>query len=150
MTASIRTGTAEDVEPCVELWSRVIAARDGADVLGEVTQHVRAAFAQPILRFAAVGSPPQAFALTLAKEHGVAHLSRICVDPAVTSRGLGTALLADAIRSARIEGFTRMSLDVRETNTRAIGVYSRAGFAAVSEPWDYDGRDPMTTWSLAL
>ena len=150
MTASIRAGSGEDVEPCVQLWSRVIAARDGAEVLTEVTEHVRAAFEQPIIRFATVGSPPHAFALTLAREPRVAHLSRICVDPSVTSPGLGTALLADAIRHARDEGFTRMSLDVRETNTRAIALYARAGFVAVSEPWDYDGRDPMTTWSLTL
>ncbi len=43
-----------------------------------------------------------------------------------------------------------MSLDVRETNTRAIALYARAGFVAVSEPWDYDGHDLMTTWSLTL
>jgi ribosomal protein S18 acetylase RimI-like enzyme len=150
VTASIRTGSSEDVEACIDLWSRVIAARDGSDVLHEVTAHVRGAFAQPIVRFATAGSPPQAFALTLAKENRVAHLSRICVDPSIASHGLGTALLADAVQHAGDEGFTRMSLDVRETNTRAIALYARAGFVAVSEPWDYDGRDLMTTWSLTL
>jgi ribosomal protein S18 acetylase RimI-like enzyme len=150
MTDSIRTGSGLDIESCVDLWARVIAARDGSHVIAEVAQKARAAFEQPIVRFAAVGSPPHGFALTVARGHRVAHLSRICVDPSAASRGLGSALLADAIRHAHDSGFAWMSLDVRETNARAISLYARAGFVAVSEPWDYDGGDLMTTWSLAL
>jgi ribosomal protein S18 acetylase RimI-like enzyme len=150
MATSIRTGSGPDIRLCVDLWARVIAARDGSHVINEVAEKARAAFEQPLVRFAAVGSPPRAFALTVAQEHRVAHLSRICVDPSVGSRGLGTALLADAIGHAREAGFARISLDVRETNARAIALYARAGFIAVSEPWDYDGGDLMTTWSLAL
>jgi ribosomal protein S18 acetylase RimI-like enzyme len=150
MTASILTGTGHDIDSCVELWARVIAARDGSQVIAEVTEKARAAFEQPLVRFATVCAPPQAFALTVAKERRVAHLSRICVEPTAASRGLGTALLADAIEHARDAGFARISLDVRQTNTRAIALYARAGFNAVSEPWDYDGGDLLTTWSRPL
>lgn len=139
-----------DTSPCVDLWTRVIAARDGSEVAADVARRARAAFAEPTVRFAVVGSGPDGFALTITRDDGVALLSRLCVDPTVTSRGLGAALVADAVEHARRAGLQRIELDVRETNVRAIALYERAGFTAVSDPWEYDGGDRVVTWSLDL
>ncbi|MFE6647885.1 GNAT family N-acetyltransferase [Nocardioides sp. NPDC057772] len=150
MSFSIRTGSIGDVDRCVDLWTRVIVARDGSDVAAEAMERAHAAFTEPTVRFAVVGSAPDGFALTLTRDDGVALLSRLCVDPAVTSRGMGAALVADAVEHAREAGFQRIELDVRETNVRAIALYERAGFAAASEPWAYDEGDRVVTWALDL
>lgn len=150
MSFSIRPGSVRDMSRCVDLWTRVIVARDGSDVAAEAAQRARAAFAEPTVRFAVVGSAADGFALTLTREKGVALLSRLCVDPSVSSRGMGAALVADAVEHARDAGFQRIELDVRETNVRAIALYERAGFAAASDPWYYDEGDRVVTWSLDL
>lgn len=151
MTDCLRAGSSEDVERCVELWTRVIVARDGSKVVPAVVrQRAQEAFTRPVIRFAVVGSKPKGFALTLTKEPRVALLSRLCVDPKLNSRGLGTTLLKDAVEQARASGFARVDLDVRQTNTRAIALYTRMGFTAVSDPWKYDDGDPVLPLSLDL
>lgn len=150
MYVDIREGSDRDIEQCVDLWTRIIVNRDGPSVLPDVQGHAQAAFARRIVRFAVIGLEPMAFALTLVRDDQTALLSRLCVSPAETSRGLGGALVADAVRHARIAGFPRIELDVRVTNTRAIALYTRAGFSASSPPWDFDGGDPMLTMSLNL
>lgn len=150
MSLSIHPGSISDTSRCVDLWTRVIVARDGSDVAAEVARRARAAFTEPTIRFAVAGSAPDGFALTVTKENGVALLSRVCVDPSATSRGIGAALVADAVEHARNAAFQRIELDVRETNARAITLYERAGYSAVSDPWDYDGGDRVVTWSLDL
>lgn len=89
VTAATRTASGRDIELCVDLWAQVIAARDGSHVLTEVAEKTRAAFARPLIRFAEVGSPPQAFALTIARDHRAAH------NPSVASHGLAKALLPE-------------------------------------------------------
>lgn len=150
MSFSIHPGSIGDVARCVDLWTRVIVARDGTGVADEAARRAQAAFDEPTVRFAVVGSAPDGFALTLTREKGVALLSRLCVDPSTTSRGMGAALVADAAEHARAAGFQRIELDVRETNVRAIALYERAGFSAVSDPWKYDHGDRVVTWSLDL
>jgi ribosomal protein S18 acetylase RimI-like enzyme len=150
MGFSIRSGSIGDVSRCVDLWTRVIVARDGSEVADAAARKAQAAFAEPPVRFAVIGSAPDGFALTLARDDDVALLSRLCVDPAVASRGMGAALVADAVEHARDAGFRRIELDVRETNVRAIALYERAGFAAASEPWAYDEGDRVVTWALDL
>lgn len=146
----LREGSDDDVAHCVELWTRIIVDRDGPSVAAEVRHHARAAFARRIVRFAVIGVEPVAFALTLARDEQTALLSRLCVSPAETSRGLGSALVTDAADHARAAGFPRLELDVRETNTRAIALYTRAGLVINSQPWDFDGGDPMLTMSIDL
>lgn len=82
------------------------------------------AFTRLAVRFAVVGTgpAPDGFALTLTTEHRVALLSRLCVDPSVSSRGVGAALVDDAVRQAGDACFERLDLDVRERNTRAIAL----------------------------
>jgi RimJ/RimL family protein N-acetyltransferase len=43
-------------------------------------------------------------------------------------RGIGTALLREALRGARAFGFTRIELSYREGNARVAALYERFGF----------------------
>lgn len=43
-------------------------------------------------------------------------------------RGIGTALMSQAIELARANGITRLELKVRTNNTRAVRLYRAAGF----------------------
>lgn len=59
---------------------------------------------------------------------GTAYLHRIAVRPEESGRGLGTAILTDAIAWATRTGARTIVLNVRPENTRAKAVYARAGF----------------------
>lgn len=59
---------------------------------------------------------------------GTAYLHRIAVRPADSGRGVGSALLDEAIRWATRTGARSMVLNVRPENARAKQVYQRAGF----------------------
>lgn len=152
VSVTIRPGSHHDIAPCVELWTRVIVARDGSAVAAEVVKRVQVAFTCPAVRFAVAGTgpTPDGFALTLAQEHRVALLSRLCVDPSVSSRGIGAALVADAVKHAESASCERLDFDVRETNTRAITLYVRAGFLPRNGPRTFDDGDLVVTWSRAL
>ncbi len=134
----------------MDLWTRLIAQRDGLNVVGEVAGRARSAFEQPIVRFAVIGCAPIGFALTITRRQGIALLSRICVDPSVASRGHGAGLVIDAVEHSYKAGMKRVDLDVRETNTRATALYTRMVFVAISEPWRYDNGDRLVTYSYDL
>lgn len=57
-----------------------------------------------------------------------AHLEAIAVSEKAEGKGVGKALLEAAEAGARERGALSMSLHVFATNTRARGVYERAGF----------------------
>jgi ribosomal protein S18 acetylase RimI-like enzyme len=57
----------------------------------------------------------------------------ICVDRAARGVGVGTALFDELFTLARQAGFTRITLDVIDSNPRAKALYERLGFRAVSE-----------------
>lgn len=59
---------------------------------------------------------------------GRCEMNRLWVRPAYRSLGLGPQLVAASLEQARQLGFTRMSLDVLPTRTRAIELYRRSGF----------------------
>jgi len=63
---------------------------------------------------------------------GTAHLFALYLAPEAAGRGIGTALLERAEELMRAGGFSRASLWVLETNTRARTFYERAG-------WTWDG-----------
>ncbi|HVR31912.1 MAG TPA: GNAT family N-acetyltransferase [Acidimicrobiia bacterium] len=62
----------------------------------------------------------------------VGQILSIHVDPASTGRGVGRALMAEAIRTLRTDGYRTASLWVVDTNTRAKDFYERLG-------WQHDG-----------
>ena len=56
-------------------------------------------------------------------------LDGLCVDASARGQGLGTALLNAISAEARLRGYPALRLDVVDTNTRAIALYRRLGFA---------------------
>lgn len=56
-------------------------------------------------------------------------LDTMAVDPAVRRRGAGRAMLASVLNWAAAHGARRMGLEVRASNTAALMLYRRMGFA---------------------
>ncbi|MEQ1565852.1 MAG: GNAT family N-acetyltransferase [Myxococcota bacterium] len=56
-------------------------------------------------------------------------LYSVWVSPTARGRGLGDALVAEAVTVARDLGFRRLVLDVGDANAPAIALYARHGFA---------------------
>jgi ribosomal protein S18 acetylase RimI-like enzyme len=66
---------------------------------------------------------------------GRCHLSRLAVAPAARGRGLGTRLIELLLRMGKTTlGVTESSLFVHVTNTSAIALYERLGFASSAYP----------------
>lgn len=64
---------------------------------------------------------------------GRARLHKLYLDPALHGRGLGQAMLGQAMADALEHGATFMDLTVNKYNEQAIRAYRRAGFARVGE-----------------
>ncbi|MCG8611074.1 MAG: ribosomal protein S18-alanine N-acetyltransferase [Pseudomonadales bacterium] len=62
---------------------------------------------------------------------GEAHLLNLCVAPEFQKRGLAHQMLTEMNRIALGQGAETFFLEVRESNTRAIEIYSCAGFNEV-------------------
>lgn len=147
----------EDVEPCVELWVAALRDRDGKVDVEPVSARTRGVFAGPVVRFAVAraadgGSAPEGFAVTVphAEEPPVAVLERIAVAPGAGGRGIGRALLMDALDASRSAGFDAVELGVRVGNP-AVRLYEAAGFRAVGSPEPHPlGGAPMVRYRRDL
>lgn len=71
----------------------------------------------------------------------VGQVHSIHVDPPSTGRGVGRALMGEAIRTLQTDGFRMASLWVVDTNSRSKGFYERLG-------WQHDGA--RTTQRLSI
>lgn len=71
------------------------------------------------------------------KDHG--HLIRMAVHPAWQGQGIGTRLLAEAIRFFRQAGARLITLNTQEENDRAQRLYRRFGFRPM-------GREAVALW----
>lgn len=60
---------------------------------------------------------------------GTLHIGGLAVDPRVRRRGVGRALLLEAVDSARGEGMGALALHVSVANRVAIELYRREGFS---------------------
>lgn len=58
------------------------------------------------------------------------HITNIAIAPQLRGQGWGEFLLRSVMSEMRLDGMERMTLEVRLTNTRAIGLYERLGFVA--------------------
>ena len=169
----IRAGSDNDRQACVELWCAALKARDGQVDAAAVTARARDKFTHPIVRFAVVdettahGTGPVAFALTvdlggralggrafgdraLGDRAGsrAATFELLAVAPDESGRGLGRALLTDAIQSAADLGYASIELLVRDGNSRAQGLYTAAGFEPFGEPEPHPlGGPPMVRYT---
>ena len=87
---------------------------------------------------------PAGFALIRAIA-GEAELLTVCVRPEFRRTGLGAALLDSAEAAASSRSAERIFLEVSATNTAAIGLYERAGYARSGLRRSYyrDGSDAV-------
>ena len=72
---------------------------------------------------------------------GIGRLGRMAVEPSARGRGLGALLLDEAERATLAAGVGNMRLHAQ---ARAIGLYGRAGYAQVGEPFVEEGIDHVT------
>ena len=64
-------------------------------------------------------------------------LDNIAAAPSHRREGIGAALLAELIRRGREKGLAFITLEVREGNGPAIGLYKKYGFAPVGRRKNY-------------
>lgn len=60
-----------------------------------------------------------------------AHITQLCLNPALRGRGFGELLLTHSAHALRQQGITAVSLTVTEDNMQARALYERFGFAAM-------------------
>jgi ribosomal protein S18 acetylase RimI-like enzyme len=132
---TIRAGTNADRALCVDLWLTVLETRDGQTQTPAVASRALAKFDKLAVRFAVVGKSPIGFCLMVDDAiRRVAVLELLAVSPTASGRGLGRALLADAIRTAEEIGYPTIELQVRSGNQRAERLYVAAGFERSGDP----------------
>lgn len=62
---------------------------------------------------------------------GTAFISNVSVLPDWGSKGIATRLLESALEQARLAGMQEIRLEVDRGNVHAIGLYRKAGYAAL-------------------
>lgn len=62
---------------------------------------------------------------------GEGHVLNCCVAPAWQGRGFGRLIMEHLIDTARDRGTQMLFLEVRPTNTAAVGLYKRLGFETI-------------------
>ncbi len=67
------------------------------------------------------------------------HIMKLAVTPELRRQGLASRLVAQALAEARREGGIRAILEVRPSNTAAIGLYRRLGFRSIGKRKRYYG-----------
>ncbi len=125
---TVRPATPDDV-PAV---AALEAANLGPDAwsFGLVEEGVRGAL--PTIRYLVAEVDGEVVGHAVASiVADIAELQRIAVDPAHRRRGLATALLDAVLAAATVEGADRLLLEVRETNTGAIGFYATHDFVEI-------------------
>jgi len=77
-----------------------------------------------------------------------AHVNNIAVAPGWTGRRIGTALMADLVRTALARGSAHLTLEVAVGNEPAIALYRRFGLAPVGVRPNYyaQGGDALIMW----
>ena len=65
------------------------------------------------------------------------HLLNVTVAPEHQGQGLAKRLLQDWLDWSRTQGAQQLWLEVRESNTRALQIYERAGFVRIHVRKDY-------------
>lgn len=81
-----------------------------------------------------------------------AHITLLGIDPRYRRQGLGQLLLYALLASAHQRGLERATLEVRQSNQRAIALYQRFGFRTAGSRKQYypDGEDALILWRSGL
>ena len=88
--------------------------------------------ATPWSRLRVAGRPAEGYAITgRARTRG--YLQRLAVDPVAQGRGLGRALVVDALRWLTAKGAMEVLVNTQEVNARALRLYADLGFEELSE-----------------
>jgi len=75
----------------------------------------------------------------MAQDPALVHLGHLFVEPRYWGSGVATQLLAHATAAASARGFATMRLFVPVGQERARRFYTREGFIAAGEPFDFAG-----------
>jgi len=81
------------------------------------------------------------------------HINSLAIAGAWRRKGLATRLLRDVCRDAQEAGATQATLEVRRSNTAAIGLYERLGFTSEGVRADYyqnPREDALVLWCRNL
>ena len=81
------------------------------------------------------------------------HINTLAVKPAARRGGMATALLRQVMAEAAAAGATKATLEVRASNTAALGLYTRLGFhVAAKRPGYYTkpDEDALILWRAGL
>jgi len=76
------------------------------------------------------------------------HIMNVAVDPHCRREGIATAMLTDLLGRIDVND-ARFTLEVRESNASAIGLYARFGFRAAGRRRRYyqdNGEDAVVMW----
>ena len=82
-----------------------------------------------------------------------AHLTLLGIDPHYRRQGLGELLLCQLLEKAREWSLERATLEVRVSNTSAIALYEKLGFAVAGRRKDYypiPPEDALILWHSKL
>lgn len=70
-----------------------------------------------------------------------AHLARLAVDPDYQGRGVGTALVIDALHALARRGFHRVTVNTQSMNVPSLKLYERLGFRRTRQDYPVYQRD---------
>lgn len=82
-----------------------------------------------------------------------AQITNVAVAPERRGQGVGAALMAELIKEAKARGATRMTLEVRPSNTAALALYEKFGFRDCGHRPHYyldNGEDAIIMWNMKL
>jgi ribosomal-protein-alanine N-acetyltransferase len=88
--------------------------------------------ATPFGRVRAAGRPACGYAVS-GRSRSRGYLQRLAVEPSASGRGVGRALVIDALRWLAARGATDCLVNTQETNRRALDLYLSLGFAELPE-----------------
>jgi len=79
-----------------------------------------------------------------------AQINNIAIHPDYRGRGFGKGMLSKVLEEMRASGIRTVTLEVRESNLRALGVYEALGFKVVSRRKDYYTNPREDALAIAL
>ena len=82
-----------------------------------------------------------------------AQITNVAVEPDHRRKGVGMKLMDALIREAKKRGATRMTLEVRPSNTAALALYEKFGFVDCGRRPHYyldNGEDAVIMWNMRL